>query len=684
MRRVQVSGLIAAAVIVASSASLVNDAAAAPAPTPPGLADLFDRPLPAAQALGRLGGHRRALEVRNTDLGPAQVGHLLADSTTWADRGGRLFVVEPAAATRSDDPVLGAGGDPSLAFELQSRPGAARTIYLDFNGETIAGTAWNASYNGGNSYDAAPFDMDGNPSSFSTAERNVVTSVWQRVAEDYAPFDVNVTTKDPGAAAITRSGSTDQVYGTRVLISNTSIGYTTCNCGGVAYVGTFDLSSNHAYYQPAWVFQRGVGTSPKSIAEAASHEAGHNLGLSHDGTSTQGYYAGHGPWAPIMGVGYNRAISQWSKGEYSGASQLEDDLVVMQQNGAPLRADDHGNTDATATVLGTANVDVAGLIGQPDDVDVFTFTSAAGTVSLGASPAAVSPNLDLRLELRNERGEVVAADDPPVSSTGNDSATGLGATISVEVPAGTYTVRVDGVGFGNPLNTGYSDYGSIGRYSLSGTIPTSTEPPPPPPPTTPEPPNAVISATPISGTAPLTVSFSAAASTDPDNDIASYAWDFGDGATGSGLTASRTYMNTGATPIIRTVTLRVTDAGGRSSSAQTTVTVAPSGVDVTAVSVTGTRTSVTRATATVTVRNGATNPAGGVTVTGVWRRNGSQFRTSSATTGSTGTASVSSSSIRGARSGDIIQFCVTSLGGTGVSWNQSLSSASLCHTWTVR
>ena len=46
----------------------------------------------------------------------------------------------------------------------------------------------------------------------------------------------------------------------------------------------------------------------KYIVEAASHEAEHDLGLSHDGTSTTGYYPGQGSgavgWAPIMGVGY--------------------------------------------------------------------------------------------------------------------------------------------------------------------------------------------------------------------------------------------------------------------------------------------------------------------------------------------------------------------------------------------
>ena len=43
--------------------------------------------------------------------------------------------------------------------------------------------------------------------------------MWQRVAEDYAAFDVDVTTQDPGAPAIDRTNAGDQAYGTRALIS---------------------------------------------------------------------------------------------------------------------------------------------------------------------------------------------------------------------------------------------------------------------------------------------------------------------------------------------------------------------------------------------------------------------------------------------------------------------------------
>jgi PKD repeat protein len=76
------------------------------------------------------------------------------------------------------------------------------------------------------------------------------------------------------------------------------------------------------------------------------------------------------------------------------------------------------------------------------------------------------------------------------------------------------------------------------------------------------PPVAVASASPASGTAPLAVAFSGAGSSDPDGFIASHAWAFGDGTTGSGVTASHTYVNAGS----YTATLTVTDNRGATKS----------------------------------------------------------------------------------------------------------------------
>jgi PKD repeat protein len=84
-----------------------------------------------------------------------------------------------------------------------------------------------------------------------------------------------------------------------------------------------------------------------------------------------------------------------------------------------------------------------------------------------------------------------------------------------------------------------------------------------------QPPTASFTATPLSGQAPLTVSFDASGSSDPDGSIAGYAWTFGDGATGVGVTASRTYATAGTF----TARLTVIDDNGANASSTRIVTV---------------------------------------------------------------------------------------------------------------
>ena len=400
------------------------------------------------------------------------------------DANNQLLYVEPQVD--GADVADGVAGplavpiDASGTFALHSRPGSRRVVYLDFDGHTISGTAWNGATAGPCYADA--YDSDGVPGSFSQAELEAISGVWARVAEDYAPFDVDVTTADPGPSAITRSSLFDQRYGTRVLVTNSrtlcangkTLYSSVCSggCGGIAYVGVFDRTTNHAFYQPAFVFQNGVGSGQKNIAEVGAHEAGHTLGLSHDGSATSAYYRGHGSWAPIMGVGYYEAITQWSRGEYAGATQTQDDFAVMQTNGALPLVDDHSESSPTPLDTSTPR---SGIISTRSDVDAFSITVADETsITLAAVPAATSPNLDIALTLHGPGVDLV--DDPPSGSTSADIATGLGATIAATIAAGTYTVRVDGVGAGNPLDTGYSDYASIGAYSVSLTAKAVDEP----------------------------------------------------------------------------------------------------------------------------------------------------------------------------------------------------------------
>ena len=82
-------------------------------------------------------------------------------------------------------------------------------------------------------------------------------------------------------------------------------------------------------------------------------------------------------------------------------------------------------------------------------------------------------------------------------------------------------------------------------------------------------PTASFTADPTDGTSPLTVAVDAAASADADGTIVRYEWDFGDGNTATGVTASNTYTATGAF----TITLTVRDNKGAVGTATTTITV---------------------------------------------------------------------------------------------------------------
>jgi hypothetical protein len=453
------------------------DAQQGPSPVPLDqlLGQLEGQPLQGKAALSKLQPRLAELAERN-GIAELQLQRILAgDRTSWLDKDGKLFFKEPTATAKeksaasapkvSKAALAAAAAGP--AFELHSKAGSNRVIYLDFDGHTISNTAWNTNGKPA-TVNITPYDTDGNTSNWSTAEQNVVREVWARVSEDYAPFDVDVTTQAPPESAIDRSGSSDQQYGTRVVIDPTSWYQSGCGCGGVAYVGVYDSTSQHAYYQPALVFTKGVGTGAKNIAEAASHEAGHNVGLSHDGTASVGYYSGHGAWAPIMGVGYSKAISQWSKGEYSGANNKEDDYAVIGQNGLALRADDHGDGTSNATAL-TLGAEVKGVYATGPDVDVFRIDLSAGTFTFAANAAAIGADLDIKLDLLNSAGAVVATADPAAGQSNSGTPTGLSASISRQVAAGRYYLRVDNTGYANPLNTGYSTYGSRGAYTVRVT-----------------------------------------------------------------------------------------------------------------------------------------------------------------------------------------------------------------------
>ena len=490
-------------------------------------------------------------------MSPERLEEILrTDSSAWIDQSGRLLYIDHKQAAppqevdtsnliNSNSVAAVASAD---AFTLHSKPGSNRLIYLDFNGHVAQNTAWSSS-----PLNAQAYDIDSNPGEFSAAERNNIKEIWQRVAEDFAPFDVDVTTEEPAPELIQRTGSNDMQYGTRAVITRSMPELCNKQCGGVAYVNSFSYYSS-AYpdaFIPAWVFFDQLGNGyPKYVAEAASHEIGHNLNLNHDGTASVGYYTGQGSgaagWTPIMGVGYYKPVSQWDKGEFSGAKNFQDDVVVIAAAGASLRADDYADTAAGASVLGGDSTAIAqnGIIERSTDVDVFAFTTGGGAAQVTVTPDSVAPNLDVALKILDAQGNTIAESNPVDK---------LSASLNATLNSGQYFLQVEGVGAGD-LTTGYSDYGSLGQYTITGSFTPANK--------TPVAPVAVISALPVLGDAPLNVQLNGSDSGDSDGAIKSYQWNFGDGVSNTG---SASVTHTYQTPGSYTATLTVTDNSGLKS-----------------------------------------------------------------------------------------------------------------------
>jgi len=346
-------------------------------------------------------------------------------------------------------------------FLLHSKPGATKTIFLDFNGHTVSNSVWE---NGGNlKLDAYYSDLN------SSTVKTEIQGIWARVAEDFAPFDVDVTTEDPGTEALRKVGTGDTQWGIRACFTknkNLLTGNAIINAGGggTAYYNSFSWSTD----EPALIFNTGLYTG----SQTASHEIGHTLNLTHMGsTPSTEYYGGHGSgstsWAPIMGaswLGNDEVVVQWTKGEYYLANNTQDELnVITTQNGFGYQTDDHGNTNSTATSLtASGNVfTVRGIIEQRSDVDVFSFTVITGGVTITVSPYTPAPNVDLRASLFNAAGSLLAESNPAGTLT---------ASLSTTLVAGTYYLHVANAADGNPLAstpTGYTSYGSLGQYAVT-------------------------------------------------------------------------------------------------------------------------------------------------------------------------------------------------------------------------
>jgi hypothetical protein len=331
---------------------------------------------------------------------------------------------------------------------LSSHPSAPAVIFLDFDGHTVDGTAWN--------YDGPIF------CGASGLDNTKITTIFNRVAEDYRLFNINVTTDSTKFLAALPTKRM------RVLLTVSYEWYG--SAGGVAFVGSFNWGDD----SPCFVFSSLLNYNVKNIAEAASHETGHTLGLYHQSTydascvkiSDYNYGQGAGEigWAPIMGVGYYQNLTSWYNGPNSyGCTNFQSDLdVITTSNGISFRTDEYAASFASATNVDfTANQFILnGMVGQNNDQDMIRFTQpGSGRFQLDAVPYNVGTgnsgsNLDLQVSLYNSSQTLLNVYNPGAL---------LSSVIDTQLNPGTYYLRIEGRG-----NIYAPDYTSLGSYALRG------------------------------------------------------------------------------------------------------------------------------------------------------------------------------------------------------------------------
>jgi len=332
--------------------------------------------------------------------------------------------------------------------KLSSFSEAKATIFLDFDGHFVTATTWR----GGESFYCAP-------SGLSDLQ---ITEIFNRVSEDFRPFNVNITTD----STVYLAAPLDLRI--RIVVTPTSDWVQ--GVGGISFNGSFRWGDE----SPSFVFPDRLAWNTKYIAECCSHETGHTLGLSHQArydnncvlktVYNEGTGSGQTGWAPIMGNSYYKNISSWNNGPTpNGCNADQDNLsIITGLNGFGYRVDDHKNNPAegaTKLLLAQAGFQAQGVISDNTDTDAFEIElKVKSALALRVQPYSVGPgnsgaNLDVKVVLQDSDYQTIGTYDPVDK---------MDVAIDTTVDAGKYFIIVQGTG--NMNSTGY---GSLGSYTVN-------------------------------------------------------------------------------------------------------------------------------------------------------------------------------------------------------------------------
>jgi hypothetical protein len=400
--------------------------------------------------------------------------------------GRQLMTADPLAnlepVSYLDELAAGANPYPAVVETIDvdglplyhSNPGASKSLYLNFRGTTMPGD-FETPHGNINGHAIHAFDFGGDRAVFDADEQGMIRQIFQMVAEDFAPFDIDVTTAYPGPIA---TGLTQHV-----VIGDWD---SPDSATGLAYTNSFNedrhvpalvLSANVQQSMALLSLRAALGDddydatdaeidaerpnvlwdSIHAIGNGVSHEAGHAFGLQHDSAPDMAYDKGTNSWTPIMGWTLETDRMTWShpmvQPEWIDGmlqDQYEDELAILTES-IGARADDHGDIDAFARPMADVNAGIrfegSGIISTMNDVDVFSFVAPrSARYAIDVNVAAYA-NLDVAVDWYGPGAPLL--DDPGLD---------LHTTVWLEEGA-EYFLRVRSHGV----------YGDLGHYTAAVT-----------------------------------------------------------------------------------------------------------------------------------------------------------------------------------------------------------------------
>jgi len=417
--------------------------------------------------------------------------------------------------------------------QLNSRPGAAYTVYLDVAGFNYNGT-WSGKTPGST---PALADLASN-SIFDASQQTEIKNIWSRMAQTYIGFNVNVTTVDPAIAA--GQSSTDSLrqafYDATPNLMHTVVG------SQVRPVGTPNTTPNNKWYSDGadgvsglgivagvavtsgdhtnWMFteaQQGPGfINGDYIGSISAHENAHAFGLTHQGDWTGSTLVneysngdanpGNGSYVPAVGNSFDRQRLAWRIGNAHtvNAPEIVNDVKAMLliNNAAfadnagrigvanlHLIEDGIGHTRPTATPLSLsgntiipsaakgvivplseANPAAIGAANYTEDW--FSFSSTGSLITLICTDGTnfLDPTTSDSVGMLRSSLKIYDANGLLVASGIEDAST-LFETYTGTLPAGTYYAQIGSFG-GHAQDSpdfNSASYFDMGAYFLSGS-----------------------------------------------------------------------------------------------------------------------------------------------------------------------------------------------------------------------